>query len=153
MLKSAQLSSRIHNIKHLFLQSHVLMCPTFTSDGLLISENPHGTGRALLRHTALHKRAENPSTLHGTVADIRFSIKSLTCQLYAQMQCCRTSRKCNRTLNSYFLSRYSLTLLDLSLIHISEPTRQAEISYAVFCLKKKKQNTKKRIQTRNTTRG
>ena len=24
----------------------------------------------------------------------------------------------------------------LSLIHISEPTRQAEISYAVFCLKK-----------------
>ena len=29
-------------------------------------------------------------------------------------------------------------LYDLSLIHISEPTRQAEISYAVFCLKKKK---------------
>src|SRR5674476_1627122 len=27
---------------------------------------------------------------------------------------------------------------DLSLIHISEPTRQAESSYAVFCLKKKK---------------
>src|SRR5678810_1460104 len=26
------------------------------------------------------------------------------------------------------------TLYDLSLIHISEPTRQAEISYAVFCL-------------------
>src|SRR5678809_381930 len=33
----------------------------------------------------------------------------------------------------------SLQLLaELSLIHISEPTRQAEISYAVFCLKKKK---------------
>ena len=29
----------------------------------------------------------------------------------------------------------------LSLIHISEPTRQAEISYAVFCLKKKNQYT------------
>src|SRR5665213_3774619 len=29
-------------------------------------------------------------------------------------------------------------LIRLSLIHISEPTRQAEISYAVFCLKKKK---------------
>ena len=28
--------------------------------------------------------------------------------------------------------------IHLSLIHISEPTRQAEISYAVFCLKKKK---------------
>src|SRR5674476_963908 len=36
----------------------------------------------------------------------------------------------------------SSTLIDggygLSLIHISEPTRQAENSYAVFCLKKKK---------------
>src|SRR5678809_1167021 len=30
------------------------------------------------------------------------------------------------------------TIYKLSLIHISEPTRQAEISYAVFCLKKKK---------------
>ena len=31
--------------------------------------------------------------------------------------------------------------VNLSLIHISEPTRQAEISYAVFCLKKKKTKT------------
>src|SRR5450759_4754613 len=29
-------------------------------------------------------------------------------------------------------------VLDLSLIHISEPTRLGMISYAVFCLKKKK---------------
>src|SRR5665648_1170202 len=29
---------------------------------------------------------------------------------------------------------------DLSLIHISEPTRLGMISYAVFCLKKKKKN-------------
>src|SRR5665213_852327 len=33
--------------------------------------------------------------------------------------------------------RTALTPVHLSLIHISEPTRQAEISYAVFCLKKK----------------
>ena len=33
---------------------------------------------------------------------------------------------------------YKYTKYVLSLIHISEPTRQAEISYAVFCLKKKK---------------
>ena len=33
---------------------------------------------------------------------------------------------------------------NLSLIHISEPTRQAEISYAVFCLKKKKIKIKKK---------
>ena len=47
-------------------------------------------------------------------------------------------------------------VLNLSLIHISEPTRQAEISYAVFCLKKKKtkmkkegkRSTDKQIQTR-----
>src|SRR5674476_1537820 len=32
----------------------------------------------------------------------------------------------------------------LSLIHISEPTRQAEISYAVFCLKKKKKQHSKK---------
>ena len=31
----------------------------------------------------------------------------------------------------------------LSLIHISEPTRRTPISYAVFCLKKKKTNQKK----------
>src|SRR5665647_963853 len=30
------------------------------------------------------------------------------------------------------------TVLKLSLIHISEPTRRTPISYAVFCLKKKK---------------
>src|SRR5680860_1834911 len=29
------------------------------------------------------------------------------------------------------------TVIDLSLIHISEPTRRTPISYAVFCLKKK----------------
>ena len=33
-------------------------------------------------------------------------------------------------------------VIKLSLIHISEPTRQAEISYAVFCLKKKKKTKK-----------
>eukprot|EP00831_Metopus_contortus_P052305 TRINITY_DN43902_c0_g1_i1.p1 TRINITY_DN43902_c0_g1~~TRINITY_DN43902_c0_g1_i1.p1 ORF type:complete len:247 (+),score=33.49 TRINITY_DN43902_c0_g1_i1:436-1176(+) len=32
--------------------------------------------------------------------------------------------------------------INLSLIHISEPTRPLYISYAVFCLKKKKKNTK-----------
>ena len=36
----------------------------------------------------------------------------------------------------------STASLDLSLIHISEPTRRTPISYAVFCLKKKKQSKK-----------
>ena len=40
---------------------------------------------------------------------------------------------------------FGIHAMALSLIHISEPTRQAEISYAVFCLKKKKkQITKKK---------
>src|SRR5674476_1433958 len=39
----------------------------------------------------------------------------------------------------------------LSLIHISEPTRQAEISYAVFCLKKKTRATQNRRPPRKPT--
>src|SRR5450756_44226 len=39
---------------------------------------------------------------------------------------------------------YWSSQFDLSLIHISEPTRLG-ISYAVFCLKKKKKNKKQRI--------
>ena len=35
----------------------------------------------------------------------------------------------------------NITIMELSLIHISEPTRRTPISYAVFCLKKK--NTQK----------
>ena len=34
---------------------------------------------------------------------------------------------------------------ELSLIHISEPTRRTPISYAVFCLKKKKQQKPKEM--------
>eukprot|EP00658_Telonema_sp_P-2_P041407 TRINITY_DN2960_c0_g1_i2.p3 TRINITY_DN2960_c0_g1~~TRINITY_DN2960_c0_g1_i2.p3 ORF type:complete len:103 (+),score=22.78 TRINITY_DN2960_c0_g1_i2:587-895(+) len=35
---------------------------------------------------------------------------------------------------------------ELSLIHISEPTRLLSISYAVFCLKKKKKHTRSKNQ-------
>src|SRR5450756_2802109 len=38
---------------------------------------------------------------------------------------------------------------DINLIHISEPTRLGMISYAVFCLKKKKKHYK-HIRTHNT---
>src|SRR5450756_3057468 len=38
-------------------------------------------------------------------------------------------------------------LLSLSLIHISEPTRLGMISYAVFCLKKKKKKNNKNYKT------
>ncbi len=39
------------------------------------------------------------------------------------------------------------TLVVLSLIHISEPTRQEAISYAVFCLKKKTKEKERDIMT------
>src|SRR5450756_2701454 len=38
-----------------------------------------------------------------------------------------------------------IALLHLSLIHISEPTRLGMISYAVFCLKKKKKTKQREI--------
>ena len=41
---------------------------------------------------------------------------------------------------------------NLSLIH-TEPTRQAEISYAVFCLKKKKKQKKTKKTAVTYTRG
>ena len=42
-------------------------------------------------------------------------------------------------LNWFLVSSYgNAQVLGLSLIHISEPTRRTPISYAVFCLKKKK---------------
>eukprot|EP00658_Telonema_sp_P-2_P000984 TRINITY_DN10361_c0_g1_i1.p1 TRINITY_DN10361_c0_g1~~TRINITY_DN10361_c0_g1_i1.p1 ORF type:complete len:181 (-),score=33.52 TRINITY_DN10361_c0_g1_i1:1-543(-) len=39
---------------------------------------------------------------------------------------------------------------ELSLIHISEPTRLLSISYAVFCLKKKKNNLQDQLQNMHT---
>ena len=36
----------------------------------------------------------------------------------------------------------------LSLIHISEPTRQEAISYAVFCLKKKRRRRKPHLRVK-----
>ena len=41
-------------------------------------------------------------------------------------------------------------VLTLSLIHISEPTRRTPISYAVFCLKKKKKPNKKNTDNSHT---
>ena len=40
--------------------------------------------------------------------------------------------------------------LTLSLIHISEPTRRTPISYAVFCLKKKKKETHQQKNKNNS---
>ena len=46
----------------------------------------------------------------------------------------------------YIKFKYGINV-PLSLIHISEPTRRTPISYAVFCLKKKKKSQKKKEAT------
>ena len=64
----------------------------------------------------------------------------------------RTKEKCDslkERCEAYKKKVGSGTNIELSLIHISEPTRQAEISYAVFCLKKKKTRNKKKKQQNN----
>ena len=62
-----------------------------------------------------------------------------------------TKEKYNVVSSMVYLTESDSTL-NLSLIHISEPTRQAEISYAVFCLKKKKKKKlkKKKKKTKKT---
>ena len=47
--------------------------------------------------------------------------------------------------------RMSVGSITLSLIHISEPTRLGMISYAVFCLKKKKPNQRDGLLSRMPT--
>eukprot|EP00831_Metopus_contortus_P005270 TRINITY_DN11986_c0_g1_i3.p1 TRINITY_DN11986_c0_g1~~TRINITY_DN11986_c0_g1_i3.p1 ORF type:complete len:181 (-),score=38.51 TRINITY_DN11986_c0_g1_i3:74-616(-) len=49
---------------------------------------------------------------------------------------------CKSCVSSKIQKENQQHLLFLSLIHISEPTRPLYISYAVFCLKKKKTNNK-----------
>src|SRR5665213_581469 len=49
----------------------------------------------------------------------------------------RSIRKARKQTRDRIRRNVRRKVAELSLIHISEPTRQAEISYAVFCLKKK----------------
>src|SRR5678809_986868 len=59
------------------------------------------------------------------------------CQDYSPT-CEWEARLYNTTNSEDRCNRFSAYVFNnLSLIHISEPTRQAETSYAVFCLKKK----------------
>src|SRR5680860_1180161 len=45
-------------------------------------------------------------------------------------------------ISTFLVGTFMFYILKLSLIHISEPTRRTPISYAVFCLKKKKKTQK-----------
>ena len=62
--------------------------------------------------------------LEATVNDIAENPKNIKIQELEAAQVARVT------------GEVAYVVLNLSLIHISEPTRQAEIAYAVFCLKK-----------------
>ena len=62
--------------------------------------------------------------------------------MYVPFFICNTPPTCNHHLQlglcwAITMHKSQGQTLDLSLIHISEPTRLGMISYAVFCLKKK----------------
>eukprot|EP00658_Telonema_sp_P-2_P061395 TRINITY_DN50090_c0_g1_i1.p2 TRINITY_DN50090_c0_g1~~TRINITY_DN50090_c0_g1_i1.p2 ORF type:complete len:123 (+),score=15.55 TRINITY_DN50090_c0_g1_i1:595-963(+) len=71
--------------------------------------------------------------------------------------CVRAGRQCARvTVPSGQVCELGVpsgALQQLSLIHISEPTRLLSISYAVFCLKKKKKKTLNILKKRKTSIG
>ena len=75
--------------------------------------------------------------------DQELSFKILQCKLKENIYIETFNQDTLKTLNLYD----NINGYNLSLIHISEPTRQAEISYAVFCLKKKKKKKKKQNNT------
>ena len=66
----------------------------------------------------------------------------------------RASIKAEAKVSSPELAYYDKGMsVNLSLIHISEPTRRTPISYAVFCLKKKNELTQKKTTKKNLSRN
>src|SRR5680860_908681 len=70
---------------------------------------------------------DQESTFEIEVVDFAFEPAELTVPVGATVTWTNTGER-----------PHTVTADDLSLIHISEPTRRTPISYAVFCLKKKK---------------
>src|SRR5450756_3083191 len=65
-----------------------------------------------------------------------------------------TVDRCNNDIDAFIIDVDEAHMTSpLSLIHISEPTRLGMISYAVFCLKKKKQKYTKTPTTLNQPKG
>eukprot|EP00658_Telonema_sp_P-2_P077267 TRINITY_DN6945_c0_g1_i1.p1 TRINITY_DN6945_c0_g1~~TRINITY_DN6945_c0_g1_i1.p1 ORF type:complete len:234 (+),score=68.53 TRINITY_DN6945_c0_g1_i1:187-888(+) len=89
--------------------------------------------------------AEQLSKMVGFVCQKRPVIKGLAERTARNEQSLKTSQNLHRSLVEHNIAlRQQVSELReqmLSLIHISEPTRLLSISYAVFCLKKKKPKT------------
>ena len=69
------------------------------------------------------------------ILNLRDSIQFGCCSLAAMSTLSPRRRSPSSALRFYSARTHFWATPLLSLIHISEPTRQAEISYAVFCLK------------------
>ena len=67
--------------------------------------------------------------------------------LHSDLNNCYASIEC--MLHPELRGKY-IAVCGLYLINISEPTRRTPISYAVFCLKKKKKNFVKRLNNQTT---
>src|SRR5678816_4699091 len=84
----------------------------------------------------LQLQVENWSRFEG---ELRDAIRIIVIDDHSKVSPVPILEQCKAPIHCYRLAS------DLSLIHISEPTRLLSISYAVFCLKKK---NKKRSRMR-----
>eukprot|EP00658_Telonema_sp_P-2_P061028 TRINITY_DN4978_c0_g1_i5.p1 TRINITY_DN4978_c0_g1~~TRINITY_DN4978_c0_g1_i5.p1 ORF type:complete len:362 (+),score=89.16 TRINITY_DN4978_c0_g1_i5:188-1273(+) len=93
------------------------------------------------------------SVFEGEIAKTIEDTKHLPEELALDGSIHMTDQEISKIIGEIFIQRNSVNLhldvLDLSLIHISEPTRLLSISYAVFCLKKKKKKGKKVVNKDN----
>eukprot|EP00831_Metopus_contortus_P016319 TRINITY_DN16822_c0_g1_i1.p1 TRINITY_DN16822_c0_g1~~TRINITY_DN16822_c0_g1_i1.p1 ORF type:complete len:106 (-),score=8.28 TRINITY_DN16822_c0_g1_i1:19-336(-) len=80
-------------------------------------------------HTLVFVLERNSLALHQVLQIILLEFIESAHQLFSRLR---------------LLGTHVLCVDTLSLIHISEPTRPLYISYAVFCLKKKKKQTHKK---------
>src|SRR5450759_2702207 len=100
------------------------------------------------RRAVVEVRPGIPLSIPGRALD-RFGVAVGSCQHFiagprvatllrvnGELAQCRDQEPCEPYALSFSLDSHSVH--SLSLIHISEPTRLGMISYAVFCLKKKK---------------
>src|SRR5665647_3731660 len=88
--------------------------------------------RSALNELLVVRRFTNTSGNRNIVSAVSYSTKQLGIASIAVIYC--LFDPVYELKNAFFCIT---TVYDLSLIHISEPTRRTPISYAVFCLKKK----------------
>src|SRR5674476_911671 len=97
-----------------------------TKGSAVITVAPQETIASLLELLARHNIGAVVVSTDGAAVDGIVSERDVVRQLHA-----RGSELLDARVSDIMTAK----VLTCSLIHISEPTRQAEISYAVFCLK------------------